>query len=51
MIECYHCEAENKNDANYCSACGKPVCRTCDQCDREVGNDDTFCDSCGEKLS
>ena len=53
---CEHCGMKVKVDAQFCSACGKPVIAKvtkifCQTCGTELGEDEMFCPKCGSTTS
>jgi class 3 adenylate cyclase/tetratricopeptide (TPR) repeat protein len=50
IINCPSCNAENRDQANFCLACGGLLLEYCPRCSFEVQHGSTFCDNCGLKL-
>jgi ribosomal protein L40E len=61
MFSCPHCNADNRDNANFCRECGsrrssregemEGEALLCPCCARRVRHSDRFCMACGEKLS
>ena len=47
---CPSCQAENKEGARFCRACGSPLALTCAACGAPHDPGQTFCDQCGSPL-
>lgn len=53
---CEHCGMKVKADAQFCSACGKPIISKplkifCQTCGTELSDDEMFCPKCGSSTS
>lgn len=43
------CGQMNKFEANFCSACGKALKKTCPNCGKELFANNLYCNECGNK--
>jgi predicted amidophosphoribosyltransferase len=52
-MKCPHCQAENRESAEFCADCGQPLRSetTCSQCGNVNPPDKRFCDKCGHSLA
>ncbi|UCC17097.1 MAG: protein kinase, partial [Dehalococcoidales bacterium] len=52
-MKCPHCQAENREGAEFCRKCGKSLVTEliCTQCGHTNLADSTFCDKCGQPLN
>ncbi len=51
-LSCPFCNAQNNQDAKFCSSCGKELSSkiTCSKCGVEISSLDKFCSKCGSKV-
>jgi len=51
-LKCPHCQAENREGAEFCGTCGQPLRLelVCPQCGHTNSPDNSFCDKCGHAL-
>jgi len=51
-MKCPYCQTENREGAEFCGECGKPLVaqNTCPQCGHENPSTFKFCDKCGHAL-
>ncbi len=50
-MKCPGCQAENEDDARFCSKCGIKLEVSCPECGKNLAPDSNFCNKCGHKLS
>ena len=50
MMRCPACQSENRNDAQFCSACGASMGLVCPTCGNPVARESRFCNTCGAAL-
>ena len=52
-MKCAHCQAENREGAEFCSDCGKPLRSEviCSNCGNSSPQGKKFCDKCGQSLT
>ncbi|MFC1946352.1 protein kinase [Chloroflexota bacterium] len=52
-MKCPHCQAENREGAEFCGKCGKPLLSEliCANCSHPNPTDNLFCDKCGQSLT
>lgn len=52
-MECPYCQADNRNDSEFCGECGKPIQTglVCLNCNYSNPSDNLFCDKCGHSLT
>jgi class 3 adenylate cyclase/tetratricopeptide (TPR) repeat protein len=48
-VRCVACGQDNRDDARFCRACGKPMALACAACGAELVADARFCDRCGAR--
>ena len=50
-MKCPECQFDNREEANFCNACGYKFELTCSECGSTNRIGSKFCDECGSKLS
>ncbi|MCA9868255.1 MAG: zinc ribbon domain-containing protein, partial [Anaerolineales bacterium] len=50
-MNCPSCQAENSDNAKFCSNCGTALLQACPQCGAEQPAGANFCNNCGHKLN
>ncbi len=50
MMECPRCQAQNREEAQFCRECGTRFDAVCPTCGAKVGRGSNFCDTCGATL-
>ncbi|GAF86640.1 unnamed protein product, partial [marine sediment metagenome] len=50
-MKCPKCQAENREDAEFCSDCGIKLEVVCPKCGRSNPTSKNFCDKCGHDLA
>ena len=52
-MKCPHCQAENREGAEFCGECGKPLISEiiCSNCGNSNPQGKKFCDKCGQSLT
>ena len=49
-MKCQSCNHENRDNSNFCTACGLPLISVCSHCQTPAVMDDVFCANCGFRL-
>ena len=50
-MKCPECNAENRDDANFCTKCGTTLRYVCSRCFTPAKEGDVYCAKCGSKLA
>ena len=52
-MKCPHCQRDNREGAEFCGGCGRPLQAelVCPQCGHTNSLDNSFCDKCGHALA
>ncbi|MBI1963429.1 MAG: zinc ribbon domain-containing protein, partial [Candidatus Rokubacteria bacterium] len=49
-MQCPGCQAQNRQGAQFCHACGTPLDAACPACGARLEAGSRFCDACGSQV-